>query len=313
MKPPETALSSFEGRQEDWDALLAGAGRTALEQSWAYGEAVAKRHGWIVRRLLAGPPGTPEAVLQMVERPVLGLVTLVRLTRGPVLLPPAPEASRREAIFRAIRRHSRLSTRRPLFWMPALRDSETNLALMRRCGLRRSVTGYTTAWLDLGRSEPDLRRALHGKFRNSLAAAEAGALTVGGGHAGALDWLLERHDEHRRARRFVAPDGLFYRYLTEAAGQARTRVYQAYSEDLPVSGALFLRHGACATYAVGWSGADGRRLGAQTLLLWRALLDLKRRGVTWLDLGGLTPAAPGVARFKLGLGGEPVTLAGTFF
>ncbi len=48
------------------------------------------------------------------------------------------------------------------------------------------------------------------------------------------------------------------------------------------------------------------------MLLWRGLLELRGNAVAWLDLGGINTAAPGVARFKLGVGGEIFTLAGTY-
>ena len=41
---------------------------------------------------------------------------------------------------------------------------------------------------------------------------------------------------------------------------------------------------------------------------------LREAGTVWLDLGGIdTQTAPGIARFKLGLGGEVVTQSGTYF
>ena len=68
-----------------------------------------------------------------------------------------------------------------------------------------------------------------------------------------------------------------------------------------------------ATYYIAWSGEKARAVHANNLLLWQAILGLKAEGVEWLDLGGIDGLTmPGVARFKLGLGGEMYTLAGTF-
>ena len=81
----------------------------------------------------------------------------------------------------------------------------------------------------------------------------------------------------------------------------------------PIAGILILRHGRGATYAMGWSNAAGRLVNAHYRLLWRAIAELKQRGVTQLDLGGVdTERGAGVARFKLGLNGEVFTLAGSF-
>ena len=76
---------------------------------------------------------------------------------------------------------------------------------------------------------------------------------------------------------------------------------------------MFLVHGASATYHIGWSGDEGRRLGAHNLVLWNALAALRERGVRRLDLGGVnTQRSAGIARFKIGTGGSVVTLAGSF-
>ena len=80
-----------------------------------------------------------------------------------------------------------------------------------------------------------------------------------------------------------------------------------------LAGVLLVRHGAAATYEVGHVTPRGRALCAKHLLLWQALLRLAEQGVRCLDLGGVDgERAPGLACFKLGLGGEIATLAGTF-
>ena len=78
-------------------------------------------------------------------------------------------------------------------------------------------------------------------------------------------------------------------------------------------GMLFLRHGSTATYHIGWSSPDGREENASNLLLWQAIRLLKKKGVATLDLGGVdTDHAPGLAHFKLGLGGRPLSQSGTW-
>ena len=303
----------FEGDATAWDALLARRARAPLEQSWAFGEAAAATRGWTTRRYQVGEGGTAYAMLQVSERRILGAVTLARLIRGPLWLGESPRPEELEALYHAVRRHYRPRRLRPLLWTPELPEDPGSEALLGRLGLRRMVTGYSTAWLDLRRSESELRAALHGKWRNALKAAEGAGLEIVCDDAGALDWLLDRYDAKRRGRRFVAPDSAFVRSLVAALPSAdRLCILQARLDGLPISGALFICHGGSATYEIAWSGPEGRRFEAQSLVLWRALLELKRRGMHWLDLGGLTPAAAGLARFKLGLGAEPVTLLGTY-
>ncbi len=80
-----------------------------------------------------------------------------------------------------------------------------------------------------------------------------------------------------------------------------------------VAAMMFLIHGQAATYQVGWSSPQGRDLNAHNLLLWQAMNELKARGVRRLDLGGInTTRSAGLARFKLGTGGQVQVLAGTY-
>jgi lipid II:glycine glycyltransferase (peptidoglycan interpeptide bridge formation enzyme) len=77
---------------------------------------------------------------------------------------------------------------------------------------------------------------------------------------------------------------------------------------------LFLIHGQVASYHMGWASEEGRTLNAHNALLWKAMAYLKAEGVSRLDLGGVnTHDLPGISRFKLGAGGQVVTLAGTYF
>ncbi len=87
----------------------------------------------------------------------------------------------------------------------------------------------------------------------------------------------------------------------------------AFERAEPVAGIMILRHGISATYEVGYVAPRGRELRATHLLLWHAVEALIRKRVRWLDLGGIaTDRSPGIARFKLGMGGTVATLPGTF-
>jgi lipid II:glycine glycyltransferase (peptidoglycan interpeptide bridge formation enzyme) len=76
---------------------------------------------------------------------------------------------------------------------------------------------------------------------------------------------------------------------------------------------MFLLHGASATYHIGWTTEAGRDAYAHNLILWKAIEELKARGIQQLDLGSVnTIRSAGVARFKLRTGGSVLTLAGSY-
>ncbi len=300
----------------DWQAMLAQAGKSSLEQSWAYGAVLESLGHRRVRRGVVAGTGGPLAVVQAFERPVARIGTLVQITRGPLWLADGIDPAIRAAAMRLIRETWRIGRRELLVWMAELPDTPESHALMRACGTRRMVTGYSSAWLNLDRPDETLRAGLNGAWRNRLKSAEASRLrveiTTGGGAK--LDWLLGNYQNFRRKARYPGPRVDAIRAFADAA-QSRKDVLllRAFERREPVAGVLLLRHGRAATYHVGWTGDAGRRLRAHNLLLWRAALELRRSGTEWLDLGGLLAAsAPGVTRFKLGMGGDVFTLTGTY-
>lgn len=304
----------WDGEAErDWTRLLAAAGPAPIEQGWSYGEAMAAGSLYRPTRGVFRRDGRPVALVQALVWSLAGVVRLVKVVRGPLFLEDDPAL--REPVFRLIRERWSLARAEALFWTPELPDGAEAVALMRRLGTRRMVTGYSTAWLPLGAGPAALRAGLDQKWRNQLARAERERLRIRESHGGAaLAWLAERHDGHRRRRRFGGPTGAFAAALAVLSPRPQdVLVLQAARGSEPVAGVLFLRHGDAATYHLAWTGPEGRAAHAHNLLVWTGIERLAAAGVRWLDLGGIDASMPGVSRFKLGLGAPPTTLCGTWF
>ncbi|MBM3504510.1 MAG: GNAT family N-acetyltransferase [Alphaproteobacteria bacterium] len=300
-------------REVDWRRHLASAGKSAFEQAWAYGEAAVAIGGFRVDRGVAMHQDRAIAIVQAFTRRYAGLVQVTQLLRGPLWLSDEITAEDRATLLHAIKTRFTSERLRFLYWVPELDASAAQE--MRTVRLHRVMTGYSSIWLDLAPTAEDLRRALDGSWRNMVTSAERNDLVVKTGHGGQdFERLLARDDEQRRRRRFRAVGSAFLR-TTAAATKPRSDVLvtSAHQGSEMVAGALFFRHGQAATYYVGWTSESGRKAHAQNLLLWRGILELKQVGVRWIDLGGLdTARQPGIARFKLGLGGTPYTLAGSY-
>lgn len=284
-----------------WQALLAEA-RSGLQQGWSYGEAVA-RGGTPVHRATIRDGAATVGCLQLVERRLFGRLPMGFLLRGPVWRDGEVPADAEAAVLAGVR--ARLG-RGLLVWAP---ERPTPLAR------RPLITGHGTAWLDLSPPPETLRRRLAADWRRSLKRAEAEPLLVRRlATAQAIGWLLDRNEAYRRQVRYRGPTRAFLGRLAQAAAEAEELLlFLAFERAEPVGGIMVVRHGASATYEVGYVAPRGRELRATHLLLWQALLALRQEGVRWLDLGGIaTDRSPGIARFKLGLGGEPTALPGTF-
>ena len=63
-----------------------------------------------------------------------------------------------------------------------------------------------------------------------------------------------------------------------------------------------------------WAGTVRRAgsLKAHHFLLWQSVLWLKENRYTGFDLGGINETTPGIAQFKIGMGGQPFRLVGGY-
>ena len=121
------------------------------------------------------------------------------------------------------------------------------------------------------------------------------------------DALLDREAAQRRAKGYRGLPRAFLHALGPDLD-----VFTAETDDGIVAAMVFVRHPPGATYIMGWSGAEGRRLHAHHALLTFARAELPGT-ITHLDLGQIdTVNAPGLARFKLAAGAVPHRLGGTW-
>ena len=316
--PPDTTLTlqwNACGR-DTWEGYLADAGQSSLEQSWSYGTALSEHYGQTTHRILIVQDKQPVGMAQLFEKKLLGRVSIYRIARGPLFLPNWTAPEEVAASLRAFASAFSIRRREFLFWLPELTDTPYNQALMRSLGTRRMVTGLSSAWLDLSRPEEVLEKGLSGSWRTALRKAErdAGHYDILSGDSG-LDRDMSIYDKFRRTKRFAGPSGALVQAIAAAdhTSEGVLCLTAARGEER-IAGMVIIRHGRSATYYVSWTSDEGRALGAHNLLLWRGLQRLKEGGTNWLDLGGLnTGPGAGVARFKLGLGPEVFTLAGTYF
>lgn len=298
--------------RDRWEALYSRAGQASMEQAWVYGEAAAAKHGQTVERHLLSAGNTPLALVQAFRRQYWA-VGVTRIVRGPVwLIDPAGDP-RAADVCTAIAQRYRSGRFDFLLWLPELSDTAQSAAMIQATGLRRVVTGYSSIWLDLRQSPDALLTAMNPKWRNAVRRAQRKGMEPHVDRkARQREAALMLYDTFRRKRRFVGTPGDFIAAIAAADPQAVLSL-TAKQDGKLAAGVILVRHGVSATYLASWSGAIGHTAQAHNILLWRAIETLKEDGIEWLDMGGLnTESQQGLARFKLGLGGEVFTLTGSY-
>jgi hypothetical protein len=280
---------------------------TPLEQAWTYGDAIDHLSGNRILRGIVEIDRLPAATLQGARRTLVPGFSMVRLTRGPVIADPAFAP----AVCHAVTDALKLRKGTLLFMMPDIpeRDTPPVLAGSRK---RPMTTGYATAWLDVSPEPEALMENMRSNWRGALRKALADPPVLRfSSRAADIDEFTKVYLEDRRVHRYSGPSAALVKALSEAFGKD-VRLYRAMEHGETVASSLFLRHGRSATYYLSWTTERGRELNAAHFILWEAVRSLRDDGVHWLDLGGLDARAPGLARFKLGLGARCETYSGTW-
>lgn len=319
-------FQAIEIGQMEWDEYWPRVRQSNLLQSWQYGEAKTKGNKWHpVRFLIYDEFGAPIALAQLLVStwPIVG--GLARLNRGPLLIDGEPSSlvgrDTTLCALDALLTEGRRRRWRLLFVAPELEADAENAGRLRQLGLRPRVgTPWGSTRLALAPSEDELLAGLNGKWRNLLRKAQKTNLLLQrheGGGAG-LETVVSAYKRAQSERGFR---GVSDDLLQDLALQTGTFWYAWQYSVCPagdvgshkdILGMLVsIVHGDTATYFVSYTNSHGRKANANYLMLWQAILDAKRAGCEWFDLGGLNINTPhGVAHFKRGINGQVYSLVG---
>lgn len=300
--------------REQWDTMLAACRRASLTQSAAYALAVNDTSGQKADLGVIRFHDRPIGLVVAHGKPVFGTLGRQTIHRGPLWVHDEIPGEMQKLALGMLRRRYRLRRGRPVTFHPELADTPAHRAQMRAAGFRRVAEGYRTIWLDLSQTLEDLRAGQHQNWRNALVQGEGNGLAVVDDAGNArLDWLAARHGEHMKVGGYRgASKALIAALARHGNDTSGLRLLVAESGGEPVAAILLAHHGRAATYIVGWTGDAGRALRATHRLLWEAVTMLKADGREWFDMGGVNEDAPGVARFKAGMGGVKIALVGGY-
>lgn len=284
--------------------------RSNILQSYDYARAVCAVDRQRARWGLIKIDGAEAGLVQILEAGVLGnLIHAVILDCGPLWFTGFGGEKHTQAFFETFDREfpRRFGRRRRI--IPEIQSQMPSVYRW------QEGSSYETIWIDLRFDAAELRSNLNRKWRGWLTKAEKSGLTVEWDESGAaLEWLLARHKAHRSQKGYRGASEALLRAMATTFGQNGRMIIgrAAYNKEY-VAGILLFLHGNAATYQIGWNGDLGREKGAHHMLLWQSMLYLKKRGYTGLDLGGGNKEdAKDVRTFKMGLGGDLVTLPGHY-
>lgn len=271
-----------------------------LQQAPVFGRAMTRLGVDMTRHVLPG--GTAQVLMRRIR----GLGPVGVVSRGPVWTDPAGPI--RVDGLRDMRQALGL---RHLFVSP---EAEEDADVFRAAGFLRVAAPASVAMLRLTGTPGDWRQRMHPKWRNRLRHAEKQGLVVERHDLAprADHWLLRADHAQQAQRRYRNLPHAVLREIARAELGA-AQLFLARAGRVRIAAMLFLRHGATASYHIGWTSPEGQARSAHNLLLWTAMAALAARGHLAIDLGLLNPRrTPGIDRFKSGAGAEMLSLGGTW-
>ena len=302
-----------------WEEYFTKIERSNLIHSWAYGEAKRNIEGWGVTGYVLMDEELPLALLQ-VRKKTYGLVKLVRINRGPLWFNTQLHKKYEHEFYRLMRiTYAKRKGYILLFSPESSNANATQMALTANRFVQYKRKQIGTIWLDLSKSDEELKKSLRSKWRNQLRGCEKASLDVAElPIAEHWEWFVTQYQLFRSNKDFTGPNMRLLLKLIDIIQDNPTynsSIFCVSSMGNALAATLMIKHGAAATYLLAWNNSDGRRMNASNLLLWSAVLSLKQQGCRWLDLGGISecnPVGKAIAHFKRGLGGEEMWFAGDF-
>jgi hypothetical protein len=295
--------------QQTYCSLYEQMEKPHLTQSWAWGQAKVATAKWDVVRLAFYEENQLTGLCQILRSRHLGVPIISRVNRGPLFCSGLSDAQKSD-ILSQLRSRFRFMLNGILLIAPGIPPDEKYIQILRRTGfLRWKVKGWHSSIIDLHRDTDEIRHRFHSPWRTHLNHGEKSGLSlISSSSVESLELMIKKHEDNMREKQFVGPSGDFVRALYKANPEGVV-VLLACKDGRPVCGTIMVMHGLSVEYFIGWFSKEGRKLNAGNFLMWNALIEVKRRGCRWLDLGGFG-ISERYGHFKIGMGGDEYDLAG---
>lgn len=307
-----------------WEMLERNFSNSSYLQSWQYGNAKERTGKWKAERYCIIENGLPVGLVQILVRKLPVLVGLARINRGPLLL-IKDDSDRYKYLFQStLQLINQLCVKNNWIVLQIapeiLFESSWAYKTMQTLNFRKLKTEtWSSGVLDLTQAEEKILKSFDGKWRNSMLKGFKSNLEVVSLEKSIknLNKLLVAYKDLQQTQKF---EGLSPQFILEIANNSSLNysfnLFEAIGKDEQLNN---ITHGFLAsitycdttTYLIGAANAHGRKLSANSFLLWHAILDAKLKGSIYFDIGGLSESTPqGVKAFKKGLKAKPYKLIG---
>ncbi len=190
--------------------------------------------------------------------------------------------------------------------------------IFEKCGFKKnaSIPAYHTAVLSLNQSAEQLRSDFQRSWRRCLSKAEKNMLKIEvGSDQSSWEMLKQLYSESKKRKKFVGLDDEVFaetqQYLPE--GYKVQIVVVRDEGGMPVCAHSSSHLGKISLGVLAASSEKGLTLNASHLAWWQTLIEAKKNGMVFYDMGGIDPIGnPNVYKFKMRMGATEIKQIGCF-
>lgn len=311
----QISIKNDEITLEKWKQILLNVTSVNYLQEHFYCNHKSNCEGWKAIKVLYSINDSPIAVLQLLKIKKFNFFSIIRINRGPILLRTLTN-SESETLWRTIGKYGSLLKCRILSIAPQLDFTAQNIGELRKAGFIQ-VPGKSmeSSIIDLSLSVEDIRSNFKASWRAIIKEPtnELIEYAVSESKESYLE-AVDFYQKFRDKKNFDGPDILLLKKMYDT-GDKNSRIVTFLSKfngELEAVACILLNR-KTATYLIGGSTGNARKLKIGYQLIWSAILYSKFNGMLSFDVGGLDFLSnPSVSRFKAGMGGKNYMLVGEY-
>ena len=308
----------------EWNSYFNKCRQKSLPQSWEYGLAKKDAEHWLPQRyVVLNEHNIPIAIFQVLVKKIPFLGGIARINKGPLMIDDNLVENYSKSSVYSIEALS-IALKKQKIWLlqiapflPPDNDIENSL---KKIGFnKRPNTPADSALVSLSGSDDDLMMRFNGKWRNLLRKGQKLGVTVKSDSKGTqfFDLLVNHYNKLQKEKGFKGTsDKMLYALKSNQSEHFKFNLLVAFGSENndteSVLGILVsIQYHDFSEYLIGITTEKGRKMQANSVLLWNALLETKKKGGLWFDVGGLNETTPkGIATFKRGMNPEFYALTG---
>jgi lipid II:glycine glycyltransferase (peptidoglycan interpeptide bridge formation enzyme) len=309
--------------RSEWDVYWGNCSNTNLLQSWEYGEAKELAEKWVAKHfIIFNQQKKPVALIQVLIKSLPLLGGIARVNRGPILIGNTAKnhktvVSIKMASLALLLKEARKQHWRLIQISPELPNTTIVKESLLKLGLKRqNQPVWASGRIDLNIDKQDMLRNFSTRWRRHIKKSIKlkVSIKIESNNIDNINLLLSKYNELQNKKEFTGISNKLINALSKQVGiYWKFNLFIAYddTQGKPIGVLVSIHSGDTAIYLIGSTTEKGRKMQANSLLLWQSILHAKNSGCAWFDIGGLNESTPkGIATFKKGLNAIPYKLSG---